>query len=286
MPLDKPTEETDEGKSTSEVEDKTVVTETDPPPEGMQVAADGKTVQVLSSSAYKKLKDEAREKGKKEALTELARRSGFATIEEMEQAAVSGKQATARARAAAAAEEADPTPPKPIAAADPGAAPKHLSDKAQAAWNKERDRILAENQQLRQKADMAERRNKVYAKKIEDVEAEKALQAIAFQAGIKDPDYAVTLHRRHIEKASEEQLKAFESDKFFSGLRTSHPYLFGETVIPATTGTVGGDGKPGAPGAIVVTEKTGAAGQIDARKMTPAELEAHLRKRGINPHLS
>jgi hypothetical protein len=110
-------------------------------------------------------------------------------------------------------------------------------------------------------------------------EAEMELREAAITRGIKDSDYAIRLLTRSLEGKTEEELAKFDHGKFFDDLRGTHPYLFGEVVKPATTGT--GAGAPAAPKPADAAAADAQNGRTDATKMTAEEYRAHLAKRGL-----
>jgi hypothetical protein len=113
-------------------------------------------------------------------------------------------------------------------------------------------------------------------------EAEAALRETAVGLGVKDVDYALRLLTRELENKDESELAQFDERAFFDGLRKAKPYLFGELVQPANTGT-GAGAAPSAPKPGAVTTQAARDGQTDARKMNSQEFQELLRKRGINP---
>lgn len=144
----------------------------------------------------------------------------------------------------------------------------------------------------RKRAEDAERATRVEAKRRKDLqrkldaqEATAALERIAVSKGIRDTSYAIHLLNQHLADKPEAEIDAFDEAKFFEGLRPTHAHLFGETVVPATTGTGGGAaGTPPATTAEETARRNAAAGQVDVMKMDPKQYEEHLKKRGINPN--
>lgn len=117
------------------------------------------------------------------------------------------------------------------------------------------------------------------------IRAEMHLRTVAAGVGVQDIDYAIMLLTREVEKLTPEDAEKFDERGFFEGLRKSKPLLFGEAVVPATTGT-GTGGAPTPPKPNTVASQTAANGKVDARKMNPQQYAELLRARGINPHAS
>lgn len=232
---------------------------------------------VIAQSTMGRIKKEERERGARQALVEAAKEAGFSTPEEM--------QAFLRGRSNTPPPAAQPKPrpaAQPGTAGDPGPAPDGMSRRAQAAWDKERAKLLSDNESAKKLAAQNDKRYRQERQKNEALQTEMQLRESAIQSGITDVDYAVRLLNRHVEGKSEEDLKDFDESKFFADLRETKPYLFGETVKPATTGTAGGAAPP-APKPGDAAAAAARNGQVDARKMTQQEYQEHLRKRGLNP---
>lgn len=137
---------------------------------------------------------------------------------------------------------------------------------------------LEQERKARRREEMKRKRLR---RQLDEREVEMALRQAAWDAGIMgDVDYAVHMIRREIANKSEDELKDFDEHKYFETLRQQRPFLAGETVRPATTGT--GAGGPPAPSAQAAAARTGQDLQVDARKMTQDEYREHLRKRGFS----
>lgn len=250
-------------------------------PDGVKPLADGR-VQILSSNAYRRIKEEAREKGKKDVMTETEQKlkaAGYTSIDELIEKAKAGKGSTSTS------DSPDRGERRQDGQKASGNQQQRRDDKpsnrANAAWDKERQKLIRERDEAKRLSAQEERKRRDMRKKLEDRETEMALREAAISAGVRDVDYAVRLLTRHVEGKDEAALKGFDEAKYFEGLRESHPYLFGETVRPATTGT-GAGAAPAAPKPGQATAAAAQNGQIDARKMNQKEFEEHLRKRGLN----
>ena len=252
--------------------------------------ADGKNV-MLPQHAFAKLKEEQRQRGKREAMGELEAKFKAAGFESLDAAIA----AMAAARNPPAKVEAKP---EPKATPAPKAAPKAVEveevadveaqetvqPQANLSADKQMQRLMREREKLAKQfaAEQAQRRK--LQRQLEAKEAEFALRETAVGKGVKDVDYAVRLVTRELNGKTEQQLAAFDEGKFFDNLRKTHPYLFGEMVVPATTGT-GVGAAPAAPTAANVQAAQGASGKFDARdpKLSTAEFHKALRARGFSP---
>jgi hypothetical protein len=250
-------------------------------------------VQILSSSAYKRIKEQAEKRGRKAQIDELNRQAkehGFETYEAMMLAAAAAKQRgneTAPGQNGNAARTASPAPNGNGAAAPKPPRDKH-DRKAWARYEREK----AEWQQERlasQRAIMkANRRNRQLEEERDQLDARRQLELAAVQVGVKDVDYAVELlHRETRRKGGESQeewekrIKAIDERKFFEDLRSPRPYLFGETVVPATTGATSEPAPAPKPGE--ATRREVDAGKFNAKTATDEQYRARLRELGLQP---
>lgn len=228
-------------------------------PQGMTRGSDGK-IRYLSDAVFKRLKEEAREKGRKDALSTFAKEAGFTSVDDLKTALGNLK--------------APPSTPNPDPKASP--TPDHSrSDK----WERERTQLQRQIDDLSRRVKTESEGKKELQRQLDAKEAEMELREAAVIAGIKDPDYAIRLLTRSLENKSEEDLEKFDHAKFFSELRGSHPYLFGEVAKPATTGT--GVGAPAAPKPGEATSANAQNGKVDATKMKPEEFREYLARRGL-----
>ena len=242
--------------------------------------AGGKNV-ILPQAAIGKLKEEQRQRGKREAMTELEAKfkaAGFGSIED----AIAAMAAARNAPAAKAAPPAKQAKAPAIEELDEEVQEATTAQPTQGGdYAKQLQRLQREKERMAKQfaAEQAQRRK--LQRTLEAKEAEFALRETAVGQGVKDVDYALRLIQRELEGKDEKALAAFDEGKFFSTLRTSHPYLFGEMVVPATTGT-GVGAAPAAPTAATVTAAQGAAGKTDARSMSSDEFQKLMRARGLN----
>ncbi len=225
-------------------------------------------VQQVRHSDFKRIKDESRARGRREALDELditARAAGFASHEDALRALAELKK----------------SPPRPAVTTAP---PPVLRKEAMRAQD---DKLT-----MRKQWRVEERRRRDLQAALDAKDAEMGLREELYRAGVKDVDYTLRLLTRQLEGKTQEEIAKFDRNAFYTTLRTDKPYLFGETVVPANTGTDASTkttGQPGAapatpaPGSVAVTEadKT----KFDARTAKPEEVQARLRSLGLNPHL-
>jgi len=173
--------------------------------------------------------------------------------------------------------QASGSPPPPVP-------PKNRNDR-QAMQQFERDKARAQRereQSERRLADEQKRRRRAERER-DAIEARSNLERIAGRCGVKDVDYAIHLYTQHCQGKSEDELSKMDEDKFFKELRQGHPYIFGETVVPATTGTVGAP--PGShvpPSAAGTAAAAGQAGTIDVTKMNKEQYREYRRNRGYD----
>lgn len=262
-----------------------------PPPQpgepGYRELGDGR-VQILHPSAFKRIKDKERRKGHDDALKELdgaAQAAGFKDAVSAFEAirGMGGNRGGAPApQPQPPRREARPgqSPEAPVPPAQPG---KHGSRKDWERYERQRQQFERDRASYRDRVAKATQRNRDLQRQIDAQQAEMSLRESAVACGVKDVDYAMRLLTRHLEGKSEAEVDTFDEKKFFGDLRTSKPYLFGETVTPATTGNGGAapGGSAPQPGATTTAATTTA--QVDARKMSREEFQNRLKKMGLNP---
>lgn len=215
-----------------------------------------KTMQITRSALAAQLKA-----GSERALSALAKDLGYESVDEMRKAA---KKAPAAADA------------KPADVADPA--------KAAAADQQEMAKRLAE---MERKAKRGERTAKQLEVEKQRLEAEMDLRDVARDAGIvgiKNVKYALHLLREDLAGKTSEELAAFDEVKFFAGLKAEYPQMFGVREAPADTGN-SGENRPPAPKATDAAKDAAAKGKIDYRTAPAAEVDAYIRRLGINPNV-
>lgn len=228
----------------------------------------------IPQSAFAKLKEEQRRRGEREAMAALEAKfkaAGFGSLDEALAAAAAARHQPAKAQPQQSRQVKAPEAGQYQASTRDGAIDPRQLKKLQ----QERERLAKQYAQ-----EQAQRRK--LQRQLEAKEAEMTLREAAVAHGVRDVDYALRLLQRELDGKSEAELASFNETEFFGKkLRGSHPYLFGETVMPATTGT--GATGPAAPKAAEVQTATGQAGQFDARKATAEEFQKELRRRGLSP---
>lgn len=266
------------------------VQNTDVLPDGMVQRQDG-SIQVLSTAAYKRMKEQAMQRGRKEsenAFNEKLRSLGYSSFDELVNALNSGERQKTRSREEDLTEELVDEQPKQTARpqqnnreAQKMANGKQQQQQSASATDREKQILRQQAERHRQRMIEEARRRRELERSLEAKEAEMAIRETAMQAGVRDIDYAVNLLARNLESKSEEELAAFDEKQFFSGLRNTHPYLFGEVSRPATTGPgVGVQPAPMKPGTVAQT--TAQNSQVDARKMNQSEFQEYLRAKGLS----
>jgi len=238
--------------------------------------AGGKNV-ILPQASMAKLKEEQRQRGKREAMTELEAKfkaAGFSSIEDAIAAMAAAKNAPAKAAA-----KASPAPKAVVETIEEAAV--EATTQTGSDYTKQLQKLQRERERLAKQFATEQAQRRKLQRTLEAKEAEFALRETAVGKGVRDVDYALRLIQRELEGKDEKALAAFDEAKYFDGLRQSHPYLFGETVVPATTGT-GVGAAPAAPKAGNVQAAQGAAGKTDARSMSQDEFQKLMRSRGFS----
>lgn len=243
---------------------------------GLPTIADGKNV-ILPQATMAKLKEEQRQRGKREAMTELEAKfkaAGFGSIDDAIAAMAAAKNAPAKAA---------PKAPVKEAVTETADVEESQATQPQGASDstKQLQRLQRERERLAKQFAQEQAQRRKLQRTLEAKEAEFAIRESAVAKGAKDVDYVVRLIQRELEGKDEKALAAFDEGKFYDSLRQSRPYLFGETVVPATTGT-GVGAAPSAPKAGNVQAAQGAAGKTDARSMSQDEFQKLMRARGFS----
>lgn len=243
--------------------------------------SDGKVVQVQHSD-FKKIKEEAKEKGRREALAELdtvAVKYGFSSHE-------SALEALAALNKKPPAPEPKTAPP-PTETQMPKPTEKKPDDRAADKAAREAQRLADERGKLRKDWRTSQRKQRDLQRQLDAKDAEKDLIIEMTKLGVQDLDYGMRLLTRELAGKSEEEIKNYDRKAFFEKVRQEKPYLFGETVVPATTGTNGTkpDGSnPAAPNAAKPVVDAAQQNQFDARKATREQFEDRLKALGLNPN--
>jgi hypothetical protein len=221
---------------------------------------------IVPQHAFKKAKDDAREKGRKEAIDSIVKELGLSSVDEFKgliQGVKSGKV------------KAQP-PRQEVQKADSS---KPESNKEASQLFKERSKWQKTYESQNQRLSQESRARKDLEQRLEAKEAEMALMAAAFTAGIRDDvsvEVAIRLLTKHVESLSEQDQAKFDERKYFASLKETHPVLFSEVVRPATTGNGSGNVAVAKPGALPSMN-----GKKDARSMNPKEFREHLLAQGL-----
>lgn len=256
----------------------------------------------IPTSAMRKIKDDARSKGRSEALSEVAKSLGYNSWEEMDAVlrkseGESGQEGQRRPTSSRSA--------KPKKLENKMSDEDNLDDETQAppqesSQTKGHPRILKRLEQtnaslLEEKRRLSraraheEKRRKQVEREKAALEAEVKLRVAAAKAGVQDVDYALHLLKKEKSGMPEDESQDFDETAYFSKtLRDRHPYLYSTETQPANTGPAGQDESKDGAGAPPPAAKnpaeaagSGDAGTIDARKLSPEDLSAHLAKLGL-----
>lgn len=268
-----------------------------PPPAPYQERPDGST-QILSPSAYKRIKEDAAKRGHKAATSEImakVREMGFETLEEAMAYAKMGKQGGSGGHPRNGGGRPDPAPTHAQPPANPGPAPtpptrqeRREDPKAQSRFEAEKARWQTRQASYQRSLEQEKKRRRVAERDADELRTQLELERIATSAGIKRTKFAVEMLREHVQTfgGDEEKIKAFDEKTWFEGLRTAEPWLFNEQVKPATTGTrPAGNGAPPppAPGPTVRQNAGEPNNGFDARKAKPEDVQNQLQQLGISP---
>lgn len=254
--------------------------------EDVRELPDGR-VQVLSSKAYKKMRESFYARGQREALVKLdadAQELGYKSHADM---LANLKAGRANGGSVQRPNQQTQNPKRGGQQAQPAreAAPMANTNQPRTSKLEMRriDRMQKEREIDRKARIMAERRARQANAELEAERVRNELVRSAMMAGVQDVDYAVTLLERSIRGKDEAALsrEGFDEAAFFTNLRQTHPYIFGEQVRPITTGT-GAGGAPPAPSAATITQNAAEASKFDGMKATRQEVAARMKKLGLS----
>ena len=225
---------------------------------GGTLTGGGKTL-TIPHSAMKAVKEKERVK----ALESLAKEMGYASVDEM------------RSRGKASARVTEPEP-EPEVEQDPEAERPDPNATQLQQLQAERDALT---KKLGAESRAARRaQEKLDAMQVE-MEWREQLGGAGVQGGRK-MKLAMHLMQDHLDTLDDAGLAAFKESEFIAGLKKSDPYLFNETVTPATTGPGNGAPPPPAPGAAAAANAAG--DKIDCSKMSREEFQRYLRTKKIS----
>ena len=214
--------------------------------------ADGR-VQVLSQSAYKRIKEDAARRAEERLAHEL----GFDDVDAMRSKLRAAAEPAARPAAAAPTD----TPSVDRAA---GAAGKR--------WEHERD-------ELTKRATSGEKSARAARQRVEELEADMAIREMLISSGVKKVGLGVHMLHDMIADLSEDEIGKLSTPAIIEGWKRSDPWLFGTVEKPATTGP--GTGAPAAAQPGATAADLAAKGKTDCANMSPAEFAQYLKDRKI-----
>jgi hypothetical protein len=237
----------------------------------------------MPTRSIKRIKDEHREKGRKEMQAELdkaAREAGFSSYAEALKVATA-KQTPART------ETPTETEAKPVQKQP--APTKSREDDA------ERQALSAEIEQLRKSGRRDSRKIRELEAALEAKEAEMALKESAWRAGIRDPDrvdFAIRLLEKELDRRfggmKDEELakasEAFDEQVFFKDLISKEPWLAGIEERRATTGTGAADRPASGTSAEEAAKQAARNGHFDAKSADAQTLAQRLAQLKIDPN--
>ena len=260
-----------------------------PPPQVTAPESSGKNI-MLPQAAFKERVQAAKQSGRRELTSELDREAqalGYANHAAMMEILRARKGQQAAPRPSGNQQARQPAPvtiqssqPEPSAPPTP---PKNGQDRK--AWQKyEQDRRIwdRDRQQLQKQLTEESNRRKKAERKAAASEARANLERIASGCGVKRIGQAIYLFEQAQQGKTVEELEKVDEAKFFEGLRQTDSYLFGEAVIPATTGTT--SAPPGSrtpPRPAETSTAAGSANDVDVMNMTEQEFALRQRQRGI-----
>jgi len=236
-------------------------------------AGDGKTM-VIPHSAMTRIKNEERERGRKSALEELAKAEGFESVDKMLENVRLAKAGPEKKNG----HSNGNGKPQPNTNGN-GSKMKVSNGKGDDRAERLRKQYEAKMQEALREKRKATSENRKLKSELDAKDAEMALRELAVREGVRDVDYAQRLLMRELNGKSEEELAKFDEAKWYANLRTEKPYLFGEVVKPATTGT-GSSGTP-SPRPGEVQAATAQVNQVDARKLSREDYHKRLAAMGL-----
>jgi hypothetical protein len=233
----------------------------------------------LRTSEFKRVKSKAASKGRRSErllLNERAKELGYDSLDDL-------LDATAKKQSQPEIVEPEEEEEETMATATTPKKPKRQPTTEENRYKRKFEQAEKARKEGVRKWRASEKRRRDAQRQLAAKEAEMELREVAIQAGVKDIDYAIRLLTRDLHGKSEADLAEFDEKAFFTGLREERPYLFGESVMPANTGSdPANDGvEPGAPGPDQTQQVEAASSQFDARKATPEEVSKRYKELGL-----
>jgi hypothetical protein len=214
----------------------------------------------MPESAFKKMREE---EGKK-AERRLAKEAGYESVEEY-------REAVKALKTRPSANRAPPTTP-----------PAQPDNRTPKPGDKDTNRLRRDMDRMKQSLAQENKQRRLAERELYATQAEMALRDVAYQEGVKDADYAIRLYTRSLEGKTEEECNKSDERTFFRELKKSHPYLYGERTVPATTGVNASPPPPPSP--TDVNRNVVDVGKVDARRMNDQQFAEHLKKLGIRKY--
>lgn len=250
----------------------------DPASGGGQPSQDGDTV-LVHRSAFKKIKDEARQKGTRDGQSQVLKDLGFDSVDAVK-AALKRKHRRAATKTDDSPPADDPADTSATDAATDSADVKQLRREIRRMQRHVRQ-LEKRNADLTKEARSGKNRARNLKIERDALQAEMEVRQAAALAGVKDIDYGMAVLVKKLSTMSEDEAKEFDANKYFGGeFKKAYPYLFGETTQPVTTGS--GTDAPTAPNPGAANQANGAGSKVDATKMKTEEFQEHLRSRGLS----
>lgn len=197
--------------------------------------------QQLQPSDLQKIRQGERRKGMQMAREDAdreARRAGFKDYDHMKRTAMEKRNNSNRHNNNQPQRNNQPQPQRSNGGQSVGALQREnqqLRQQVQSLTQKY-DQAIADKRKAHKRFVSEEKARKALSFELDAERARWELKLIAMQHGVRDVDYAVDLLQRRTRGMSDEELNAFEEQKYFSEeLRKSHPYLYGEEKVPAHT---------------------------------------------------
>jgi hypothetical protein len=255
-----------------------------PPPAGAAPSQGGNNV-MIPQTAFKKRLEQAAKSGRAAYQAELdtqAQGLGYANHAAMIQHLQGSRQQPPKPGNGRPNGQAASVVPPP--SGQPPIPPKNPKDRqALERYNRDMANWQKKTQAAEQTAADERKRRRRAERERDAIQAQANLERIASGVGVKDTDYAIHLYKQHCQGKTEEELGRMDEAAFFTGLRQNHPYIFGETVVPATTGTSGappGSHVPPPARTAAAAGASGAGGTASVKTMNKREYNEFKAKHG------
>jgi uncharacterized membrane protein len=181
--------------------------------------------------------------------------------------------------------------PPPVVPPAPGEAPeddRRIPDAVRKKLRAAREEMRQKTSAADQQRIAAEAQAATYQAQLAQFQAQQSMREDLIRAGVKELDFSWHLLQQHLGQlaadktpAGEAALKAFDLAAWSADLRKARPYLYGEAVVPAqTAAATAGNGAPPVPAPSAVAGAAGDASAVDARTLTPQQLEERYRNIG------